>query len=113
MTGIVNKEQVYRPSSDKETSLTLILNSCQEARMSSILLSLRAEENMTMLVLFLLMILNIHICELVQSIKVYILAQPWFDSITFISKIQSVEMSDHKQYYALGLATEHTFKNLF
>ena len=42
LTGIVNKEQVYCPSSDRETSLTLILSSCQEARTSSILLSLKA-----------------------------------------------------------------------
>ena len=33
---------MYCPSSDRETSLTLILSSCQEARTSSILLSLKA-----------------------------------------------------------------------
>lgn len=42
LTGIVNKEQVYCPSSDRDTSLTLILSSCHEARTSSILLSRRA-----------------------------------------------------------------------
>lgn len=42
LTGIVNKEQVYCPSSDNETSVTLMVNSCHEARSSSILLSLKA-----------------------------------------------------------------------
>lgn len=52
LTGIVNREQVYKPSSDREISLMVILSSCQDARMSSILLSLRAEGNMKMLISF-------------------------------------------------------------
>lgn len=42
LTGIVNKEQVYCPSSDSDTSVTLMVSSCHEARRSSILLSLKA-----------------------------------------------------------------------
>lgn len=44
LTGMVNREQVYCPSSDRDTSLTLMLSSCHDARTSSILLSLRAEK---------------------------------------------------------------------
>lgn len=42
LTGMVKSEQVYWPSSDRLTSLILMVSSCHEARTSSILWSLRA-----------------------------------------------------------------------
>lgn len=42
LTGMVKSEQVYWPSSDRLTSLILIVSSCHDARTSSILWSLRA-----------------------------------------------------------------------
>lgn len=44
LTGMVKSEQVYWPSSDRLTSLILMVSSCHEARTSSILLSLRAAD---------------------------------------------------------------------
>lgn len=43
LTGMVKSEHVYCPSSDRVTSLMLMVSSFQEARTSSIRLSLNAE----------------------------------------------------------------------
>lgn len=45
LTGIVKSEQVYWPSSDRVTSLIRMVSSCDDARTSSILWSLRAGFN--------------------------------------------------------------------
>lgn len=42
LTGMVKSEQVYWPSSDRLTSLIVMVSSCHDARTSSILWSLRA-----------------------------------------------------------------------
>lgn len=44
LTGMVKREQVYMPSSDRVTSLILMVNSDHDARTSSILLSLKARQ---------------------------------------------------------------------
>lgn len=47
LTGMVKSEQVYWPSSDRLTSPILMVSSCDEARTSSILWSLRAAKGKT------------------------------------------------------------------
>lgn len=47
LTGMVKSEQVYWPSSDRLTSPILMVSSCDEARTSSILWSLRAVKGRT------------------------------------------------------------------